>query len=309
MAITYGFYNSLDGDRKYYAKQVSKIVDSLVIDGVFMHIDQHLNVKQGTGMQVLVEPGFAWFNHTWTQNDADYSLAIEEADILQPRIDAVVLEVNEAVSARENSIKIVKGTPNLDPQKPALTNDKELHQYPLAYVTVAVGATEITNSNIENRIGLDDCPFVTGVLEGINITTLVQEWEAQFNDWFKTLEGTLSGDVAGNLLAMIQELKRHVLYKYSATFRFDSWSGSGPYSQTVSLIPKDGGPTVTSSFEFASAPLCGQVSDDGTREKLLEILSLINNSNCTLGSGTITADRVQEKPTADIEVIWFLKKG
>ena len=94
---------------------------------------------------------------------------------------------------------------------------EELHQYPLAYVTVAVGATEITNSNIENRIGLDDCPFVTGVLEGINITTLVQEWEAQFNDWFKTLEGTLSGDVAGNLLAMIQELKRHVLYKYSAT--------------------------------------------------------------------------------------------
>lgn len=309
MAVTYGFYNSLNGDRKYYAKQVSKIVDALVVDGVFMHIEQHLNVKQGTGMQVLVEPGFAWFNHTWTQNDADYPLTIEDADILQPRIDAVVLEVNEAVASRENSIKIIKGTPNSSPQKPTLTNDKELHQYPLAYVSVAVGVTEITNANIENRIGQEDCPFVTGILEGINIDSLVQEWEAQFKEWFKTLEDTLSGDVAGNLLLLIQDLQKHVMYKYSATFKFDAWTGDGPYAQTVNLVPKDGGPEVTSDFDFSSPPWCGQVSDDDTREKLLEILGLINNSNCTLGSGTITADRVKDKPTADIEVIWFLKKG
>lgn len=313
MAITYGFYNSKDGDRKYYARQVSKIVDSLVKDGIFMHIGNHLNVMQGTGMQVLVEPGFAWFNHTWTENDAYYPLTIEESDLLQPRIDAIILEVDESLAVRANAIKVIKGTPASEPQKPILTNTAEVHQYPLAYVSVAVGVTEITNANIENRIGLEDCPFVTGVLETINIDTLIQEWEAQFDEWFKTLEDTLSGDVAGNLLTMIQELEarvdQHIMYKYSATFKFDAWGGSGPYSQTVALIPKDGGPEVTADFQFASPPWCGQVSDDGTREKLLEILGLINNSNCTLGTGTITADRVQEKPTADIEVIWFLKKG
>lgn len=309
MAITYGFYNSLNGDRKYYARQVSKIVDSLVIDGVFMHVGNHLNAKQGTGMQVLVEPGFAWFNHTWTENDADYPLTIEAADLLQPRIDAVVLEVNEAVAFRENTIKVIKGTPNSNPQKPALTNTSEVHQYPLAYVSIPVGLSQITNANIENRIGLEDCPFVTGVLATINITTLVKEWEAQFDEWFKTLEDTLSGDVAGNLLVKIQELQNHVMYKYSATFKYDKWSGSGSYSQTVTLVPKDGGPEVTSDFQFASPPWCGQVSDASTREKLLEILGLINDSNCTLGSGTITASDVKEKPTADIEVIWFLKKG
>jgi hypothetical protein len=309
MAITYGFYNSKDGDRKYYARQVSKIVDSLVKDGIFMHIGEHLNVKQGTGMQVLVEPGFAWFNHTWTENDADYPLTIEESDLLQPRIDAIVLEVDESLAVRANAIKVIKGAPASEPQKPTLTNTAEVHQYPLAYVSVAVGASQITNANIENRIGMKDCPFVTGILETINIDTLIQEWEAQFDEWFKTLEDTLSGDVAGNLLIMIQELQKHVMYEYSATFKFDAWAGEGPYSQTVALVPKDGGPEVTADFRFASPPWCGQVSDDETRAKLLEILGLINNSNCTLGEGTITADRVQEKPTADIEVIWFLKKG
>ena len=323
MAITYGFYNSKDGDRKYYARQVSKIVDSLVKDGIFMHIGEHLNVKQGTGMQVLVESGFAWFNHTWTENDADYPLTIEESDLLQPRIDAIVLEVDESLAVRANAIKVIKGAPASKPQKPVLTNTAEVHQYPLAYVSVSVGVTEITNANIENRIGLEDCPFVTGILETINIDTLIQEWEAQFDEWFKTLEDTLSGDVAGNLLVMIQELQKvagnllvmiqelqkHVMYKYSATFKFDAWDGNGPYSQTVTLVPKDGGPEVTADFQFASPPWCGQVSDDETRAKLLEILGLINNSNCTLGEGVITADRVQEKPTADIEVLWFLKKG
>ena len=309
MAITYGFYNSKDGDRKYYARQVSKIVDSLVKDGIFMHIGEHLNVKQGTGMQVLVEPGFAWFNHTWTENDADYPLTIEESDLLQPRIDAIVLEVDESLAVRANAIKVIKGAPASEPQKPTLTNTAEVHQCPLAYVSVAAGASQITNANIENRIGMKDCPFVTGILETINIGTLIQEWEAQFDEWFKTLEDTLSGDVAGNLLVMIQELQKHVMYKYSATFKFDAWDGNGPYSQTVTLVPKDGGPEVTADFQFASPPWCGQVSDDATREKLLEILGLINNSNCTLGEGVITADRVQEKPTADIEVLWFLKKG
>lgn len=313
MAITYGFYNSKDGDRKYYARQVSKIVDSLVKDGVFMHIGNHLNVVQGTGMQVLVEPGFAWFNHTWTENDADYPITIEESDLLQPRIDAIVLEVDESLAVRANAIKVIKGAPASKPQKPVLTNIAEVHQYPLAYVSVAVGASQITNANIENRIGMKDCPFVTGILETINIDTLIQEWEAQFDEWFKTLEDTLSGDVAGNLLLMIQELEarvdQHIMYKYSATFKFDAWTGSGPYAQTVTLVPKDGGPEVAADFQFASPPWCGQVSDDATREKLLEILNLINNSNCTLGEGVITANRVQEKPTADIEVIWFLKKG
>lgn len=320
MAVTFGFYDSLNGDRKYTAVQFSYLFNSLIKDGIFMHVGEHLNVKEGTGMQVNVGSGFAWFNSTWTRNDADYPIDISVSDLLQVRIDAIVLEVNETVSSRTNSIKVITGTPASNPQKPTLTNTNDIHQYPLAYVTVGVGVTSITQANIENCIGTDPCPFVTGVLDTIDATTLIAQWEAQFNEWFESLEDTLSGDVAGNLLLMIQKLQnevnqktakleQHVMYKYSATFKFDNWSGSGVYSQTVALVPKDGGPEVTADFQFASPPWCGQVSDDATREKLIEILGFINNSNCTLGEGVITADRVQEKPTADIEVIWFLKKG
>lgn len=35
MAFTFGFYNSLNGDRKYNAEQVSSIFDGLISDGVY----------------------------------------------------------------------------------------------------------------------------------------------------------------------------------------------------------------------------------------------------------------------------------
>lgn len=35
MAFTYGFFNSLNGDRKYTAEQLSSIFDGLITDGVF----------------------------------------------------------------------------------------------------------------------------------------------------------------------------------------------------------------------------------------------------------------------------------
>ena len=34
MSVTYGFYNSLNGDRRYDANQMSAIFDGLIIDGV-----------------------------------------------------------------------------------------------------------------------------------------------------------------------------------------------------------------------------------------------------------------------------------
>lgn len=48
MSVTYGFYNSLNGDRKYNAEQVSSLFDGLIIDGVFASIGTAFAVKATT---------------------------------------------------------------------------------------------------------------------------------------------------------------------------------------------------------------------------------------------------------------------
>lgn len=311
MAVSFGFYDSLNGDRKYTAVQFSYLFNSLIKDGIFMHVGEHLNVKEGTGMQVNVGSGFAWFNSTWTRNDADYPIDISISDLLQVRIDAIVLEVDETVSSRTNSIKVITGTPASDPQKPTLTNTNDIHQYPLAYVTVGVGVTSITQANIENCIGTDPCPFVTGVLDTIDATTLIAQWEAQFNEWFESLEDTLSGDVAGNLLnkindntADINTNKTHIPRLYKATFLLSGWSGSSaPYTQTVSVTPVNNALAITASSIMTTSIFISDEYTGDTEEALLEAAAIINKGTKTFGAGTITCS-VEEKPVSDVEVFF-----
>lgn len=194
MSFASGFFNSVDHDRLYDATDISRLFDGLIRDGIFASIGDCLVVKQSNQMNVTVGTGRAWFNHTWSYNDALYPVTIPPSEILMDRIDAIVLEINSVESVRANSIKLIKGTPASTPTKPALTNTKEVHQYPLAYVKVGKEVTSIRQADIENCVGTSVCPFVTGILEVISIEQLIPQWRdilnrfveentANFNTW------------------------------------------------------------------------------------------------------------------------------
>lgn len=194
MSFASGFFNSVDHDRLYDATDISRLFDGLIRDGIFASIGDCLVVKQSNNMNVTVGTGRAWFNHTWSYNDALYPVTIPPSEILMDRIDAIVLEINSVESVRANSIKLIKGIPASTPTKPALTNTKEIHQYPLAYVTVGKEVTSIRQADIENCVGTSVCPFVTGILEVISIEQLIPQWKdilnrfveentANFNTW------------------------------------------------------------------------------------------------------------------------------
>ena len=206
MAVTYGFYNSLNKDRVYNAEQMSAIFNGVITDGVFASIGGKLIPTAGSGMQVIVKTGKCWFNSTWTLNDAELPLSIPVADVSLTRIDAIVVEINSAVSTRANSIKVVPGTASANPAKPTLASSSTLHQYALGYVTVPANATSISASNIEVNVGKSTCPFVTSVLQQTNIDDLFNQWNSQFLAWFNNVQAQLSGDVAANLQAQIEAI-------------------------------------------------------------------------------------------------------
>lgn len=211
MAVTYGFYDSVGGDRKYNAEEFSRLFDGIIVDGVFHSVGDVFKVKPGTGMQVIVGTGRAWFDGTWTYNDADLPISLDSPDVLG-RIDAVVIEINRDILHRKNEIKIIKGTPSTSPVKPALANTDTLSQHALAYITVKSDATSIDVTNIEGVVGKSECPFVTGPLTTVDVDYLFSTWEGDFNEWFETVKDTLSGDVAGNLLNEINKVREESAY-------------------------------------------------------------------------------------------------
>ena len=221
MALTYGFYNSLSKDRMYNAVQISEIFDGIIGDGIYESIGDWFAVKSTTGMNITVGTGRAWFNHTWTKNDAPLPLTVEDSHAILNRIDTVILEVNADPSVRTNFIKIISGTPANEPVPPTLIKANDVYQYPLADIYVAADVTSITQSNITNRIGTSDTPFVVGLLETKDIDNLIAQWQTMFSEWlnfekdefltwYNSIKGQLSEDAAGHLQLEIDELNSKV---------------------------------------------------------------------------------------------------
>lgn len=206
MAVTSGFYNSVSGDRKYNALQMSSIFDGIIEDGVYNSIGERFSLTAGEGNTVVVGTGRAWFNHTWTLNDADYPVTLEPSEVILNRYDAIVIEVNGSNAVRNNAIKVIKGVAGSSPSKPTMVKgDNNIWQYPLGYVYVPAGTSSISQSNIEYVVGSSECPFVIAAVQSVDIDALVAQWQNEFDTWFDNLEIQLSGDVAGNLQNQINQ--------------------------------------------------------------------------------------------------------
>lgn len=210
--LTSGFFNSKNNDRIYDATDFASVFDGVVSDGVYMSIGDHLFVSAVEGtMTVQIGTGRAWFDHTWTLNTSAYELTLEQSELLQDRIDAVVLDVDHREAYRENTFRIVKGVRSTDPQKPTLIQEEYHKQYPLAYIRVGASVTSINQNNITNAIGTSECPFVTGIIQTINIDTLIANWEVEwdnklaeqsndFNSWFAQAKDQLNDTETGQLI-------------------------------------------------------------------------------------------------------------
>ena len=206
MAVTSGFYNSVDGDRKYNALQMSSIFDGIIEDGVYNSIGDRFSLTAREKNTVIVGTGRAWFNHSWTLNDANYPLTMDPAEVVLNRYDAIVIEINGSAAVRNNSIKVIKGTAGSSPSKPSMANGEgDIWQHPLGYIYRPAGASSISQSNIEYVVGTSECPFVIAAVQSVDIDVLVAQWSDQFNTWFDNLETQLSGDVAGNLQNQINQ--------------------------------------------------------------------------------------------------------
>lgn len=184
MAFTYGFYNSVDHDRRYDAVQMGQIFDGIITDGIYEHYKDGLKVAESSrDDEVIVKPGRAWFNHTWSFNDNDMPLHMPDPEVALERIDAVVLDINARIDVRANSIGWIKGTPAArNPQPPTLVRSETNNQYALAYVHRYAGQHHIYTRDIESRRGLSpDCPFVNGAVENFSVNNLIDQWWAQFD--------------------------------------------------------------------------------------------------------------------------------
>ena len=182
MAITSGFFDSVNGDRKYSAQQFGNLFTGIISDGVFSGVGGGLKVESRSS-QVYINSGRAWCRGTWLDNDAYASLSVPaNTHPNYSRYDAVVLTFDTSSSVRRNSIDYISGVAAATPLKPTLKNDSLTKQMPLCYIFRPANSTTITQSNIESTIGTSACPYITGPLKTIDVTDVVRDANATIRD-------------------------------------------------------------------------------------------------------------------------------
>ena len=273
MALTFGFYNSVNGDRKYDAVQHGSFFDGIIKDGIYETIGDSFKVESAGDMKITVGTGRAWFNHTWTLNDSKMVFTLDASDLLQPRIDTVILETNSEYATRANRIYILKGTPSANPSGAMLKRGSFVNQYPLARIRVNAQATSFTQSAITNTRGTTECPFVIGVLTVLTIDNLISQWSTQWNEWlqdktqeidtwedtnkasfdtwFNGMKNQLTTDAAGNLQTQINTISTKIddISKYTkdnATLYASRWS-NGTYTISNPLVTEKSMQMITPS--------------------------------------------------------------
>lgn len=220
MAVTSGFFNSLNGDRKYNAEQMSAIFDGVINDGVFSSIGTAFTVSANNGNTVNVGIGRAWFNSTWIYNDAILPVGFEDSELVLDRIDALVIEIDRSNEVRNGSIKAVKGTAASSPKRPTMVSTDYVHQYPLAYILRKAGSSEITQANITSMIGTSSCPYITGILQVQNIDNIVAQWKAQWVEWFAFETGKTTAEAS----AIVEQWSQwYENYTTSSSADFNRW--------------------------------------------------------------------------------------
>ena len=209
-------------DRVYLAAQFAAYFASFIGNGVYAEHSNQLQVvaMPTPQMQVGVEKGQGWINGYWYENTDMMYLPIEVADGVLNRIDSIVLRLGFA--ERNMWLMVKKGTPAINPIAPEVTRTADYYDLQLATISIPASSIKITQAQItDTRMNQNVCGWVTGVVDQLDTTTLFNQFEtyfqefkennqADFDTWFESIKGQLSGDVAGRLTEEVNNLTEQV---------------------------------------------------------------------------------------------------
>lgn len=186
-------------------------------EGVFPTPGNAFQLVENATNGAIVKAGFAMLQGVTVILDEDQEITFDSATS-QPRIDRVVLRHDDALSVRNTSIQILKGTSSSNPQPPTITRNETIYDLALADVLIRANTSVVTQAQITDlRLNTDLCGIVKGTIEEIDTTSLydqiqgdLENFQAQeqqeFTQWFESIKGQLSTDQAGNLQNQINDI-------------------------------------------------------------------------------------------------------
>ena len=184
-----GFFDAVGFDRTYSADDMNRPYSRIVADGVFAtpqgtpSTDLQV-IAAGTGMNITVQAGQGIFAKKWFENPTSIAVTVPNNTSLFPRIDSVLVQIDKRVSGRIGNIVYRTGTPATSPVEPDINTVSNVVEYRLANVSVPSGALSINQAYITDLRGSSACPWVAGLIEQVDTSTLMLQYQAAYKAYY-----------------------------------------------------------------------------------------------------------------------------
>lgn len=216
-------------DRDYVAKQFMDYFSLFIGNGVFVSPTNQLKVIPGTGLSVIISPGWAFINGGWYHNSENLTILLNANSTNLSRIDSIRIRYSEA-NRKTNAVYISGDT--------TLSKSETVYDLEIAQINVAPSAVSISASNItDTRGNSGNCGFVKGLLDVVTTDDLFSQMQGVFDDWFNSVKDQVTGDLAIKLQLEFSELQNDVEnYKNTAQTLIENYVYNDYTSSVTDLV-------------------------------------------------------------------------
>jgi hypothetical protein len=243
MAITSGYFNSINDDRPYNAEQMTLYFEGLISNGIYESVGEKFHVTAGEGMSVTVGTGRAMIKSHWVKNDAAITLQIDAASAQYNRVDAIILQYN--ATARSINLIVRQGDETIGvPNAPNYIRTNDIYELWLATVRVMKNTTAITQAMITDFRMSALCGFVTGLIKQVDTSALYDQWQAAYENYYAQTTAALDAyfeakkaEYEAWFASLTQELRVDTTLK--AYYNTVAVSGSATNGVTIGISEYD----------------------------------------------------------------------
>lgn len=217
-----------DGSPEYTSAEFTRYFSLFLTEGVYTDPETEsmgLGISM-SGLTASRAPGYGLLSGRLYVDDAIKQFALSPASSVAgvDRIDRIVLRKVE--SGRKITAELKQGISSSAPIPPALTQESDIYEIPLAQIRVRANASTgiVTDERqpVSSLIKIPIVEFRTQFSDFLATNTTLAEnqrtaLEGEFDTWFAEIQDLLNENVAANLLAMIEANTTLINSNQSAT--------------------------------------------------------------------------------------------
>lgn len=196
-------------DRNYIAKQFADYFALFIGNGVFGSPTNQLKVIPGTGLSVIITPGWAFINGCWYHNDENKEIALTSNALSSNRTDGVMVRLSNS----DRTITSIVTTGSSTTTRGATVYDLKIADVIVRPNAVTISASDIVDTRTNEAV----CGLVKGLMEVETTADLFAQYNSQFNEWFDSIKDQLTGDLAVRIQLEFEQLNQAVEDYYDNT--------------------------------------------------------------------------------------------